>query len=220
MQTLHIPDVLVVGGGPAGIGAALAAAKHGADTLLIENHGFFGGIASFTVGMCMNMMRPFGKPRSDVHELLIRKLDAYGPAAYEIRDEGILRHALFTNVEYLKVAVLDALDEVGCRYYVHMKAVDSLVENDRAAGAVVSTKRGLAAIRAKIVVDCSGDADIAYFAGAETMQDPISSPMTLCFDVTNVDVEAALSASADREAMREMAGRAGRSIRSSPTGGG
>ena len=57
---LIIPNV--VGGGPAGIGAALAAAKHGADTLLIENHGFFGGIASFTVGMCMNMMRPFGKP--------------------------------------------------------------------------------------------------------------------------------------------------------------
>ena len=80
--------------------------------------------------------------------MLIRKLDAYGPAAYQNprRIPGILRHALFTNVEYLKVAVLDALDEVGCRYYVHMKAVDSLVENDRVAGAVVSTKRGLAVI--------------------------------------------------------------------------
>ena len=205
MRTLHTPDVLVVGGGPAGIGAAIAAAKQGADTLLIENHGFFGGVASFSVGMCLNMMRPFGRPRGFVHELLIDKLDAYGPLAYKIRDEGILRHALFTNVEYLKVAVLDALDDVGCKYLVHTKAVDTIVENRRVTGVVVSTKRGLAEIRAQTVVDCSGDADVAYFAGAETMQDPVNSPMTLCFDVTNVDVDAALAFTSDRDAMRELA---------------
>ena len=50
--------VLVVGGGPAGIGAAIGAAKAGAQTLLIENYGFFGGVASWGVGMCMNQMRP------------------------------------------------------------------------------------------------------------------------------------------------------------------
>jgi len=70
--------VLVVGGGPAGIGAAVAAAKTGARTLLIENYGFFGGVASWGVGMCLNQMRPDEKPRGFVHELLLQKLQNYG----------------------------------------------------------------------------------------------------------------------------------------------
>ena len=77
-------DVLVVGGGPAGIGAAIGAAKKGADTLLIENNAFFGGIASFCLGMPINQMRPTSKPRSDVHELVIEKLLNYGDQAVRI----------------------------------------------------------------------------------------------------------------------------------------
>ena len=61
-------DVLVVGGGPAGIGAALGAARAGAKTLLVENHSFFGGVAAWALGMQINQMRPGGKPRSVVHE--------------------------------------------------------------------------------------------------------------------------------------------------------
>ena len=72
-------------------------------------------------------------------------------------------------MEYLKVAVLDALDEAGCRYLVHVRAADAIVENNRVTGVVIATKRGLMAIRAKAVVDCTGDADVAYYAGAETM---------------------------------------------------
>ena len=64
------PDVLVVGGGPAGIGAALGAASAGANTLLIEHHAFFGGVAAWCLGMPINQMRPGGKPRSKLHELL------------------------------------------------------------------------------------------------------------------------------------------------------
>lgn len=70
-------DVLIVGGGPAGIGAAIGASKAGAETLLIENHGFFGGKASFGIGMCMNQMQPNEKPRGFVHELLLQKLQNY-----------------------------------------------------------------------------------------------------------------------------------------------
>jgi ribulose 1,5-bisphosphate synthetase/thiazole synthase len=180
---LDAVDVLVVGAGPAGIGAALAAARAGAKTLLVENHSFFGGIAAWSMGMQMNQMRPGGKPRSKVHELLIEKLTAYGDAAVRLG-----KHEVWTNVEYLKVAVIDALDEVGCRYLVHVRAADALVENNRVVGVVLATKRGLMAIRARVAVDCTGDADVAACAGAETMTEAAAlMPMTLGFALTNID---------------------------------
>jgi flavin-dependent dehydrogenase len=127
-------EVLVVGGGPAGIGAALGSARQGAYVLLVENHGFFGGVAAYGLGMPINQMRPEGKPRSDVHELVIRKLLNYGDLAVKIGD-----HQLWCNVEYLKVAVLDALDEVDCRYLLHTRVVDSVVENNRITTALLKT---------------------------------------------------------------------------------
>jgi hypothetical protein len=181
--TLDTTDVLVVGGGPAGIGAALGAARAGAKTLLIENHSFFGGIGAWQVGMPLNQMRPESKPRSLVHELLVQKLLAMGDQAVKLSVHGLL-----TNVEYLKVAVLDALDEVGAKYLVHVRAVDTVMESNRVTGVVIATKRGLMVLRAKTVVDCTGDADVAFYAGAETMMDPKElMPITLGLALTNID---------------------------------
>jgi len=178
-------DVLVVGGGPAGIGAALGAAGAGAKTLLVEDQAFFGGVAAWCLGMPINQMRPGGRPRSKVHELVIEKLRALGEMAVRIGT-----HQLWCNVDYLKVAVLDALDAAGCEYLVHTQAVDAVVKGGRITGVVVSTKQGLATVTAKAVVDCTGDADVACFAGAETMKELGSlSPITLCLNVTNVDAE-------------------------------
>lgn len=175
-------DVLVVGGGPAGIGAAIGAARKGVKTLLIENHSFFGGVAAWALGMPINQVRPDGKPRSVVHELLVHKLQAYGDQAVRFG-----KHELWCNVEYLKVAVLDALDEVGCGYLVHVRAAEAIVEDNRVVGVVVATKRGLMAIRSKAVVDCTGDADVAHYAGAETMIEADAlMPMTLSLNLTNL----------------------------------
>ncbi|MHB1038566.1 MAG: FAD-dependent oxidoreductase [Pirellulales bacterium] len=175
-------DVLVVGGGPAGIGAALGAARAGAKTLLVENHSFFGGVGAWCLGMEINQMRPASKPRSAVHELVIEKLLALGDQAVRIGT-----HQLWCNVDYLKVALVDALDSAGCKYLIQLRAADAIVENNRVTGVVVVTKNGLATIRAKIVVDCTGDADVAHFAGAETMKEVGNlSPMTLCLNLTNV----------------------------------
>jgi len=181
----HAVDVLVVGGGPAGIGAALGAAKQGAKTLLVENHAFFGGVAAWSLGMPINQMRPASQPRSDVHELILEKLLALGDQAVRIG-----KHQLYCNVDYLKVAILDSLDTVGCKYLVHTQAVDAVVENGRITGVVVGTKEGLATIRAKAFVDCTGDADVAYFAGAETMKETGNlSPNTLLLNLSNVTKE-------------------------------
>jgi len=176
------PDVLVVGGGPAGIGAALGAAGKGANTLLIEHHAFFGGVAAWCLGMPINQMRPGSKARSKHHELVLEKLRAYGDQAVRVGD-----HQLWCNVDYLKVAILDALDQLGCKYLVHTRAIDAVLEGDRITGVVVATKRGPAVVKAKAVVDCTGDADVAYYAGAETMKELGNlSPQTLCLNLTNI----------------------------------
>jgi hypothetical protein len=70
------------------------------------------------------------------------------------------------------------------------RAVDAVLENGRGAGVVAATKEGLATIRTKVVIDCTGDADVAYFAGAETMKETGNlSPITLCLNLMNVSEE-------------------------------
>jgi len=138
------------------------------------------------MGMEINQMRPDKKPRSAVHELLIEKIAAYGDQALSIGD--VNGHELWVNVEYLKVAILDALEAAGAKYLVHIKAVDAVMEGNRITGVVVGTKRGLMVIRAKVVVDCTGDGDVAYFSGTETWIEPKSlMPMTLGLALANVD---------------------------------
>lgn len=192
-------DVLVVGGGPAGIGAAMGAARQGVKTLLIENHGFFGGVGAWALGMPINQVRPKGKPRSNIHELLVQKLAAYGSQAFNTKD-----HQLWCNVDYLKAAVADALDECGVKYYLHARAVDAVVESGRITGVVAGTKSGTVVIKVGAVVDCTGDADVAYYSGAETMKEVGKlSPMTLLLKVTNVDME-----KAKKVKMKDVADRA------------
>jgi ribulose 1,5-bisphosphate synthetase/thiazole synthase len=187
MPHLTQTEVLVVGGGPAGIGAALGAARHGAKVLLIENYGFCGGVGAWGLGMQLNQMRPEGRPRSSLHERLLDKLQAYGPMAVRVHD-----HQFLCNVDYLKVAILDCLAEAGCQVLVHLRAVDSLVQAGRVTGVVVATKSGLMRIEAQVTVDCTGDADVAAFAGAETLKETASlSPQTLLLNLVNAPLEGA-----------------------------
>jgi hypothetical protein len=183
-------DVLVAGGGPAGIGAALAAARAGAKTLLLERHGFLGGVGAHGMGMGINQMRPGGHSRSVVHDTVIERVLSYGPEA-----GGLADHALVCNVEHLKAALMDALDSVGCDYLLHSRIADAVFTGSRLQQAVVAAKQGLISIKAKAFVDATGDADLAHFAGAETLKgresDGFLSPMTLCFIISQVDVAGA-----------------------------
>lgn len=207
MGQLHEVDVLVVGGGPAGIGAALGARRAGAKTLLLERYGFFGGVGAWGMGMPINQMLPNGRGRSAVHDLVIRCLRNYGDEAV-----SIVGHALVCNVEYLKVAAMDALEAVGCDYLLHSHVVDAIVEGGRIAGAVIGTKEGFINVRAKVAVDASGDADLAYYAGAETMKgregDGFLSPMTLNLLITNVDVPGARALEARDRGLRGLIAQA------------
>lgn len=197
-------DVLVAGGGPAGLGAAIAAARAGAQTLLVEYHGFPGGTGSFCPGMPINQMRPGGKPRSDVHELLIHHLERHGELAVYFTD-----HQMWCNVEYLKVAALDALEDAGCSYLLHTPVIDATVAHNGITGVVIGTKQGIKRIQAEAVIDCTGDADVAYFAGAETMKaEDELSPMTLCLNVTNVNMEQVEQSVHRKNEMKEVSQKA------------
>jgi hypothetical protein len=188
-------DVLICGGGPAGIGAAVAAARAGARTLLLERSAFLGGVGAVCLGMPINQIRPFEQPRGVIHEMLIERLLAYGPQA-----GNLVGHALVTNVAYLKAALLDLLDDAGVEYRLHSHIIAAHTQtapDKRVAvrGVTVTTKQGLRDIQASVTVDCTGDADVAFLAGAETLkgrpEDGFLSPMTLELLITNVDVPAA-----------------------------
>ncbi len=179
-------DVLVAGGGPAGLGAALGAAHHGAGVLLVERMAFLGGVGAIGLGMTSNQMRPGGEPRGKVHEALIERLERFGEVALRIEE-----HALVTNVEYLKLAALQALEDAGCDYLLYAPVIEALVADDAVSGAVLATRGGPARVAAKRVVDATGDGDVAYLAGCPTAKgregDGFLSPMTSLFVLGGVD---------------------------------
>ena len=196
-------DVLVAGGGPAGLGAALGARRTGVRTLLVERMGFLGGVGAIGLGMDIGQMRPDGKPRSKIHEALIEQLQKFGDSASRFEDREVFKKeiqkghaALVTNTEYLKLAAFKVLEEYDCDYLLHSFVSDTIVERGAVTGVVISSKEGLLHVNAKRVVDATGDGDVCFFAGCPMAKgregDEFLSPMTSLFVIGGVDVAEAL----------------------------
>ena len=181
-------DVIVVGGGPAGCTAATAAAREGAKTLLIEATGALGGMG--TVGLV-----PAWCPFSDKERVI------YGGLAEKVFWESRkgVPHVpngqwdwVPINPEQLKRVYDDMVTEAGAKVLFHTFL--SAVETDEAGGVstiVVANKVGLSACKSKVYVDCTGDGDLAAWAGAEFQQGQPETgelqPATHCFILSNVD---------------------------------
>lgn len=206
----HVCDVLVVGGGPAGIAASIAAARNGARTLLVEQYGALGGMG--TVGLVGPFMTSFsadGKHQviAGIFDELVRRMVALGGALHPSQVQPGSSHSGFIvrhhgNVtpfdpETLKYVAAEMVLEAGVELLLHTFAFDVLTEKAArgvaVAGVVTASKSGARALRAKVVIDCTGDADVATLAGAPTdsgrPKDGKMQPMTLFFRVANVDGE-------------------------------
>lgn len=187
-------DVIVAGGGPAGMGAALGAAMRGARTLLLEAHSFFGGVAAVAMWMPMNRLLLDGGPRGGAHDLFVEKIRAYGDvASVPGKRDMINGDGLNIHPEYLRLACFEALEAVGCHYRLY-SPVTGVVMDGNAVTGVVSTHKGRQhTFAATVVVDASGDGDVAHFAGAEMVEgreeDGRHMPVSLVFALANVDTE-------------------------------
>lgn len=187
-------DVIVAGGGPAGIGAAVSAAMNGAKTLLLEGRASFGGIAAQALWMPLNRMYLRGESRGGVHEMLLKKLDECGPDSYlRGRTDWFNGDNAHIQPEYLQLAAFRLLESVGCHYRLHTPVTGAKVENGKVTAVISNNKSGEEIFYADVFVDCTGDGDIAYFSGAEMVKgselDGRFMPVSLVFAVGNVDTE-------------------------------
>jgi hypothetical protein len=197
-------DVLVAGGGPAGLGAAIASARHGAKTLLVERYGFLGGnMTASLVGPCMTSYSLDGKQQliKGIFEEMVLRLEALGGAVHPSKvpaggaytsylTDGLDKTTPF-DPEALKSVAAEMCLEAGVELLLHSFIVDALVENRTVGGAIFASKSGLEAIRAKVVIDCTADADIVARAGGAfeygRESDGLTQPMTMFFRIGNVD---------------------------------
>jgi hypothetical protein len=193
-------DVLVVGGGPAGLGAALGAVQAGARVILAERYGFLGGNA--TAALVMPLMSfhtqtptkerrgattllptDHGPGEPVVGGVLAKLLSRLVQVGGAIPPTLATGYVVPFDPEWFKLVALDLLDEAGVQLLFHAFASGVLGES-AVEGVIFETKSGPLAIKAKVTIDCTGDADIAVQAGTPTevgRLDGLVQPMTLMF---------------------------------------
>ena len=182
-------DIIVAGGGPAGCAAAAAAGREGKRVLLIESEGCLGGMG--TAGLV-----PAWAPFSDREKVIYRGialdvLKKAGLGLSPVRPEDAWNWVAI-DAETLKRVYDELMEENGVDVLFHSSVCDVLAENGRVKGLIVSNKAGLTAYLAPVFVDGTGDADLAFRSGAETVCGGKAGqvqPSTLCFTLANVNEE-------------------------------
>lgn len=182
-------DVAVVGGGPGGLCAAIAAAEEGASVALVERYGFLGGMA--TAGLVNPFMSYHAgeeQINAGLFQRLIERLQELGgwtgrPKARQAFDPRIMRFACDAMVQ-----------EAGITLLLHAFLAEAVAVDGQVRAGIIASKSGLQTIRGQVFIDGSGDGDLAARAGAQyekgRPEDGHSQPMTLCFRMVGVDEDA------------------------------
>jgi hypothetical protein len=188
-------DVIVMGGGPSGTMAGIAAARGGARTLVVDQHGFFGGsLTAMGVGPMMSFHNNVGRQVVEgIPQELIDRLVARGASPGHIEDSTTYVTTVTPfDSEYLKIELEQMLCEAGADVLFHTQLAGVELEDaGRIAEIVLCNKAGLTAHRARVFVDATGDGDLAVRAGAPFVMgregDAATQPMTMNLKVANVD---------------------------------
>lgn len=161
-------DVVVAGGGPAGVNAAVAAARNGAKTLLVERYGYLGGMIT---GSSVTWYLGFGNGERQVVRGLtdefVARLGQVGGLTSERNASGDCN----SDAEFVKWLSVAMLEEAGAQMLLHSWVAAAVVEGRVCKGLVVESKSGRQAILAKVVVDATADGDVCHSAGVETKTD-------------------------------------------------
>jgi len=177
-------DVLVCGGGPAGVAAAVQAARQGAKVLLVERYGRLGGMA--VQGLVGPLM---GHSNSRFVDEVLRRIG--GRRADPNR----------LDLEYASL-----VEEAGAELLLHAWAAEAVTDGNRMTGARLTTKQGPMLIEAAITVDATGDGDVAFSAGAPFEQgrpsDGLVQPVSIMYRIAGVDETKALVCGSEQEARK------------------
>lgn len=184
-------DVIVAGGGVAGCAAAVSAARNGAKTLLVERNGVLGGIAG--AGLMTNIGNAFmtaenlpvvkGIPREIVERLVAE--GGTKPGWHRPEQPGVV-----FDPEIFKLVLIDLLHEAGVEALLHALTVGAIKDGGRVTGVIIESKSGRQAATASNVIDATGEADVANFAGAPCKVVPSGGSML--FRLANVDLDRAV----------------------------
>jgi hypothetical protein len=210
-------DVLVVGGGPAGIGAAVAAARSGCRVLLLEKRAFLGGnITASYVETCNHFIHKLSFKTSGIWAEMEDQYRAIYGSSGDIRPNAAKRF----SSEYLKIFLDSFVGAAGVEICLHSFVNEVVREGNTITHVIIQGKQGPAAIRAGQIIDCTGDGDLAFAAGIPFDQgrdrDHLCQPGTVNFRITGVDVAALTAGGEDR--LREIGRRFREDYRAGRTG--
>ena len=182
-------DVIVAGAGPAGICAAVAAARNGAKVALIERYGVVGGnLTTGYVGPVLGMVGK-GTMRDEIVEILeIPENDMIG--------ETGKAH----DFEKAKLTLSEFVNHPNIDVYLQSSVYDVVKEEDQVTGVILATNEGRMALLAPVTIDCTGDAVVSTLAGAHIekgREDGLMQPVTLEFTIDNVDESCAVTCIGD-----------------------
>ena len=188
-------DVIVVGGGPGGVGAALAAARNGANTILVERYGHLGGMATGGLVFAIpNMSDVSGKRWFDgICWEWVERLDELDAAFYPKEDElgsddkklvkwwadrsifatRLGRVVLSVNIdpEVMKCLLVNMMEEAGVKQVLHSWCTETIMDGNEVKGIIFESKSGRQAILGKVIIDSTGDGDLLPSAGADFEED-------------------------------------------------
>lgn len=189
------PEVLVVGAGPAGIGAAIAAARNGAKVMLMERYGFLGG--NLTIAM-VNPMFTFHDVKGKqvirgIAAELVDRLVALKSSQGHVTDLTFDNASMTPfDPEGMKYLLFEMVKEAGVELLLHSWAVGVVREDSLVKSVIIENKSGRQVICPQVIIDCSADADIAAMAGSPFIKgresDGAMQPVTLFFRIGGINM--------------------------------